>query len=355
MSNEKGAPAGVDQSELTTDEVAEQKELEKAEAEEAFKAGFKNVRKDNATPEEEASLKERESGTGKADEPAPEDRKPKQKQEPDASARADKKPVKEGAKPAAKPADDPLEAMSNRLRNLEGNLGGIMNKLNTMTAAPAAMRKDQPTQKEVQRALTDPQQMERLVKEFPEFKPVVEGFKATQAELARIQKSIDGIPKEAPKQQVFDQNEIRETVKLDTLHPDWEEVTRSDDFFKFSLTGGPPAAEYLQQQKIEQTDPDAAVRVINSWAQRYPDWWADKGYALFSTRAADSSKLLTKYKESTTQVSAEEQKREADALRKQTNQQRLARAKTPTGTGAAPDAGVSDNEAFRRGFQKVRR
>lgn len=328
---------------------------EEKDAAAGFAAGFARARG------EEPKLEETTTTTGKT---AEETKAPAE--------------TKGAAAPAAAPAVDPwkdvpavvrqeleaLRALPGQIRNLAGHIGGMNSKLESALATAKAAATDKgaaaPSDKQVAAAMASPEAWKKLKEDYPDWAEPLE------AEFASLRTAIDKAAKggsvdvKAIKEDVtsgvhaainagLDAAEERAFVRL--KHPDWKSTVNSPEFKSWTLEGGPSQEAYQQMKAAERTDPAKADAMVNTWARQYPQWWADRGAAIFDERADAAIGLLDAFKthrEATKgQPSAEE--------KRQRSETRLARSVPAKGTGGpSVTTGISDEEAFRRGFNRAR-
>jgi hypothetical protein len=333
--------------ELTPEQKKEQQALEARESEQAFAAGFKQVsgeeptdkgKKGDGKGDETPAATDAEATAGQPaaesdeDKRAREDAEAKARQEAEAKVAAEK--VWDGVSPVVRERLTALETASQRsaeesakrLRNIEGHIGGLNSKLDTALAtAKAAAEKDAgtgaaPSDTQVQQALSDPDAWKRLKEDFPDWAgPVEKEFSALRAELAKAKPAavdVEGITKavEGKVSGAFarglDTAEERAYIRL--KHPSWRETVKTTDF--------------------------------REWLGAQPD---DVKQLAASDSGNDAVKMLDKFDDHR-KVKA----KEADDRAKQ--QKRLEGAITPSGSGTPPDTGISDEEAFSRGFNSAK-
>lgn len=145
------------------------------------------------------------------------------------------------------------EQMQNRLRNVEGNVGGLKSQLQAAKEVRSAGG-DAPTESELRRAQVDPEAAARLRRDYPEFADGVSSL--IQHELAsRAQPEASGVSRE-------DLEAVREEIRRELLvefkHPDWKQTIATPVF-----------AGWFQRQAPEirmlggSQDPRDAVRVLD--------------------------------------------------------------------------------------------
>ena len=300
----------------------------------AFLAGFSKVSQLGA-----------DGGDTKTPDPEP---TPELQTEDDVAEEADDEEEEE--KPAKKtPVEKELERALERLSKAEGRLGNVLQKLNQLQAAqnkPVASTKATqqqsdkfPTQQQIKAALKDPEKVKQIMEDFPSFKPMLEEIEYANSKIEELKSSIIDEDRLVER--------VREKTEEDALYkeyPTWTDDVKTPEFKRFSLEGGPSEAEFMQLQRMTQNNPIGAQNVINSWQGLYPDWWEDKGSLIFSDRPSDTRRIMDMYS------SVKDRQQEPPKPKKD----RLRRAATPRGTSQPPATGISDDEAFRRGFSKVR-
>lgn len=217
-----------------------------------------------------------------------------------------------------------VEKIPERLRTIEGSLGGLSQltkelKVAVATAATAAEAKGQatPTQAQVEYAAKSPERWKALKDDFPDFAELLaEEMGAVRAELAAKQapQDVTALKTEIAgelRKRIEDAEQKAESARahgyLDVKHFGWEAVIASQDF----------EAWYAKQPKETQ--------------------------ALSASKSAkDAEKMLDLY--------AADQKKAAE---KSQNKQRLERAIAPEGT-VVTSVVEDPDEALAAGFNEVR-
>jgi TolA-binding protein len=140
---------------------------------------------------------------------------------------------------------------------------------------------------------------------------------------------------------------LREFAKLDRKHDGWEETINTPQFEEWTFSNGPTPTERAQWKLMKAGSPEQAEQFFQSFAQRYPQWWTEKGSLMASDQAKDAIALLDGYVQHNQTVSTK-QKQQAK------NTQRLEAAITPQGAGAPPSGQPTQDEeaAFRSGYKK---
>lgn len=304
-----------------TEELTEEQIQAKAEADLA--KGFNRVHStsDDAEPPKEEPIIE-------AKEPEPEE-KPEAPQEPSTASAAEEK-------------------LQKRIRDLEGHIGGLRNQYQSLQETIKETGKG-PTDSQIKTALSDPEAMEKLMKEWEEFKPITNELEALRADLAKVQTpDLTTFRKEINTSIASTTNQLREQMRLDIKHPEWESTVKSDEFILYALEGGPSLTEYSTMKAYESIEPARAEAMVKDWQDKFQKWWDSRGSSYFSDKANDAIKLLDGYEE----YRKGEKKRANTEDRKRKSEQRLEAAVQPEGAGGGPPE-PSDNERFKRGFYRV--
>ena len=326
-----------------TKEDTSNTEVEEAEGTKGFSNGFKKVMGEEPTSTEAGTLVINE----------PEDIAEDPDPEPDLDAEAR---VQEEA--AAK-QQKAMEGLPGRMSRLEGRIGSLMEQLETVVKKPATAVKDAPTQAQVAAAMKDPAAMKALADQYEDFAPMVGEIQSIRNEMAEMKSSGNIDEKLAAMETRLKSNreledaESAEKADLSAAYSNWEELVAKTEFTDYALDGGPSLEDYKQHlTHLNKGEDDKADRILNQWTRSFPQWWGEKGAALFSSSAEDSIKLLDGFTGKKTDAPSD--KRESDAdLEKERREKRLARSRTATGTDAAPSPGKTETEQFRSGFRKV--
>jgi hypothetical protein len=139
-----------------------------------------------------------------------------------------------------------------------------------------------------------------------------------------------------------------ERGKADILHPGWMKVVLKPEFRAFSIQGGPDDAAYNTFLKLPDGGPEQA-KILRDWSIKFPQWWTDKGAKMASPEAADAVALVEAFV-------GQKGAGFDPGTRRRKNQNRLARAIQPAGSGGRPGAASepSAEDSLRKGFRKVR-
>lgn len=307
---------------------------EEREASEAFEAGFNKVsKKDEAAPANPAANVE---GQPAADDTTTTTAEATAKAAADAEAKA-KADAEEAARKAAddewagvpKIVRDRLESLGeipNRLRGIEGHIGGLKSKLEGAVAtAKAAADKtgtDKPTDAQIAEALANEESFAEFERDFPDFaKPIKAQLTAIRAEVAKIATptvDTDGVRKQVLEEVgtqisgAVDMAEERAFTRL--KHPDWKQVVAAPEF--------------------------------KAWLQAQPE---DTKKLAASPLADDAITLIDGFKTHRKTVV------DADAARKRKEKRvedALPATESKGGSGSV-DTGLSDEQAFELGFKRV--
>lgn len=208
-----------------------------------------------------------------------------------------------------------LESIPGQISKLAGHVGGFKSQLTeAMATAKAAAEKrgeEVPTERQAAQAMTDPEAWKDFERDWPEMAQAI-GAKLAASQGAPAPKvDLDGFRGQVSQdiQGAIDVAEERAYLRL--KYPDWRDTVKTPDF-----------AEWFKSQPQETQ-------------------------ALGGSMAAnDAITLLDAY------AQAGKAKAAAEA-EKQRNTKRLLGAVTPNGVASPPVAGISDEEAFNRGFKRA--
>lgn len=297
-----------------TDQVVEQTQDDGA----AFESGFHEARHEPAPTKPEAPAPKVEP-EAKVEPPKKEEKiEPQTPPDPIAQLRAD--------------LDKRLgfiDKLPDRLRNIEGHIGGITSTLKAAATAAKEVKSEggeAPTKTEITLAAASSAKWKQLKEDFPDW---AEAMDERFAEIAKV------IPKPAPPvdvaalqtqiggalTQTFEQrvsaaearaDAARELARVDLKHDGWEETVNTPEFKTWFETQAPD------------------VKAL-----------AD------SPKAKDAIRMLDLYQGARAAALKAQQK-------KQQNEERLRNAVTPQGAPAAQTAAIDDNDAFEMGFKGAR-
>lgn len=298
--------------EVKVERTAEDIAKEDLEAEAGFSAGFTRVR--GVSPEET-------TGETKPED-KPEATKPDAAPAAPATDATQAKDEWEGVPEAARERLKKLDTIQSQIDKLAGHIGGFKRQIDSFAAtAKAAADKsgaETPSKAEIQEALSDPKKFEELENDFPEWMvPIKVELLKMRADMAKALKGVSVVQAQpADKSEPIDtvsivaQAEERAYVRF--RHPDWKAICAQPDFVPWLKT------QTEEFQKLAASDlADDAIKVFDTYK--------------------DSRKKLVE--------------EEAAKVKKE---KRLQGALTPEGSGEPPSAGISEDEAFDRGFKRAR-
>lgn len=308
-----------------TDETQEV-EVTEAEAEAAFAGGFA------ADTEEQVAVSE-PTETTKTEEPT------KTEDAPAAAAPEAIKDEWEGVSPKLRQMlegiDGRIGGLTNDLKRTEGRVGALQSAADTAKHVSNAGG-DAPTQDQVKQAAASSEKWKKLQEDFPDW------TEAMDERLAAVQTQrvdVDAIRTEIGGRVERSVSKVRELIKVDLKHPDWETTINTPEFKAFVLEGGPSKERYNEMKALEATDPRKADEMVNGFTREFPEWWGAKGAAMFGNSAKDALKLLDGYAG-----------RDKKPHEKQDKKSRLEAAVAPKGLPATGQTTESIEAAFAAGF-----
>lgn len=322
----------TDKTELSAEE---QKELEQKEAEAGFNAGFKSARgsHDALAPAAEGSTddetvvsppKGREEGGGqdatgdnRADQPQEE--QPPEEPAPDEWAGVPDK-VREA-----------LTSLTTQLQQVEHLTRSTQGRVSSMQSAMAAGRKatqdaggSQPSEAQVEAAMETPEDWKKFEKEYPEFAgPISALMKVRHNRSGVSEKDLSALREEVTGQIGLTAREIQEKAEERALvrlkHPNWRKDVKTSEY-----------QEWIKNQPQEVQD-------LRS-----------------SSQAEDAIKLLDSfYAARKAKAQPQAAAAQTNPQRKQQQERRLRANVEPQGTPVAVDTGLTDEQAFLRGFKRA--
>ena len=246
---------------------------------------------------------------------------------------------------------DPLEArlkrQDDRLRNIDGKIGGMLNKIDSLaTTAQAAPAQDD--------AESTPDVKDLDMEDYEELTPLRDQTVSNREKIEKIeQKSAQ------------DLKDARELGKVDEKHPGWEERVATREFLDYALEEGPSSDDYmnvnvlLEEAKTNPASQVKADQILSGWQTTHSSWWKKRGLNIFSSRASHLNELLDGYEErqekspTNNEGDTPSPKERADAAQAK-RRRRLAGNRTPKSAGGnASSTLLSDQGAFEKGFNKV--
>ena len=155
-----------------------------------------------------------------------------------------------------------LGQVTQRLRNAEGHIGGLGSQLKQqqqVAAQVAAKGGDAPTTSEIREAHSNPEKMEALKKDYPEFADAMES--ALNERLGSLEQQLKAAQQQVQQPTGVSQEEIqrlRAEMAVEVRHPGWQDRVQTPEF-----TG------WLQRQPREvqmlaaSESPQDAVRLLD--------------------------------------------------------------------------------------------
>lgn len=317
------------------DEDSEE-EVTDEEAEEQFAAGFESVKKDAESTGDDKST--------------PDEKKNPDEEGTKAESQQDDDEPGSGEPAGEVISQEEARSLKKRLRKVEGVLGGLNERLEKAQASGSGTEADQ---KQIAQSLKDIEAMQESMKEFAELAPFISGFEEVSERISKIEQALTG-QRETTSSTPEDLSQLVTEKVLDAYHPSWREDVASPEFNTFVLHGGPSKEEYQRYAALLR-DPARkaeAKEYEDDWKEDFPAWWKEKGDLFINGDTAEAVKLLEGFREANDSQAEREAARQRKADRRK---QRLRGSAVPRGAGAEPVTGVSDDEAFERGFKNVNR
>lgn len=144
--------------------------------------------------------------------------------------------------------------LTNRLRNVEGHIGGLKSQLTAQQHAAHEVRQeggDAPTASQIRDAQGDPQAMRKLREDYPEFAEAIQSVIGQTA--AQLRQEFQ------PQQTGLTMKDLNEAM-VEFTHPGWKSAVQTPQF-----------VGWLQQQpaeiqKLAESDLAAdAVKLLDTW------------------------------------------------------------------------------------------
>lgn len=233
--------------------------------------------------------------------------------------------------------------LQRKYKRMEGRLASVQSKLDKLnqTVGQQTGGETADQQAERQQLLKHLEDIDKSVAEFQELAPV-------KQELEVLAQKVEELKQSSPS---VDIDRVINEKLLQIHHPNWKEVASSDEFRSFMLEGGPSREEYAEYARFlnNPSTADQAAEYVSDWQKDYPDWWNDKGQGLFSEDPVDSITALDRFEEHRNGILQNQRNRETQQQR---IQRRLRSNIVPQGTSGVSATGLSDDEAFERGFKQ---
>lgn len=342
--------------EMTEDQV--ENEASQQEGEDAFTAGFNKVIGDT---QEAGTQTTGEQATEKSAAELEADAKAKREAEERARVEqetADREKAWDGVPQIVREQLEKLQGLPGTIDKLAGHVGNFKRQLDGVLATATAAAKNAgtaaPTDAQVAAAKADVsgKLWDQMKEDFPEWTAAVdERLDSIVARNTAPSVDVDSLKREVSKEfsDAFSQSTqaARQLAQIDLKHEGWETTINTPEFKAYALQGGPSLDRYSEFKALGQTDPAKAGEMLESFKSSFPEWWESKGSALFSGSAKDAITLLDSFSE-------HRKKAEEEKGRRLSRETRLSRAVTTPGATQPPKTGISDEEAFGRGFKRAR-
>lgn len=204
-----------------------------------------------------------------------------------------------------------VDKISDRIRNIEGHIGGLSSQVKQFVAASKAVAKtgvDAPTEAQIEKAAQSSEKWQAIKEDYPDW---AEALEERLAQEKRAVPDLDGIQRKVDESVGSINNVLRTELRrahetiVEIKHPEWRKDVNTKEF--------------------------------KSWFESQPN---DLKQLAASENAADAIRLLDVYKSVSKKT-------------KQDKEQRLRSAVTPQGTSAKPNS-INDEDAFERGFASAR-
>lgn len=204
-----------------------------------------------------------------------------------------------------------VDKISDRIRNIEGHIGGLSSQVKQFVAASKAVAKtgvEAPTDAQIEKAAQSSEKWQAIKEDYPDWAEALEERLAQEKHAAP---DLDGIQRKVDESVGSINNTLRAELRrahetiVEIKHPEWRKDVNTSEF--------------------------------KSWFETQP---ADLKALAASENAADAIRLLDVYKSVSKKT-------------KQDKEQRLRSAVTPQGTAAKPNT-INDDDAFERGFASAR-
>lgn len=271
------------------------------ESNDAFEAGFANERGEDPTtetsPEIEAAQEE-----------------PQQEPEPEKEAdpwEGVPQVVRERLEAVAGKLSS-VDKISDRIRNIEGHIGGLASQVKSFVTASKVVAKsgvETPTEAQIEKAAESSEKWKAIKEDYPDWAEALEERLAQEKPAAPV--GLDEIQKKVDESVGSINNSLRTELRranetiVEIKHPDWRKDVNTGEF--------------------------------KAWFNKQP---AEMQALAGSENAVDAIRLLDVYKSSAKKS-------------KQDKEQRLRSAVTPQGTASKPNT-LNDDDAFERGFASAR-
>lgn len=162
-----------------------------------------------------------------------------------------------------------IDQLSGRVRNTEGHIGGLNSQLKQQIEAAKKIESvggSAPTPTQLSEAQGDPQEMARLVRDYPDFAPAIkESLDSVRREIAEIKKLSNTRPQEQPQTDAVSREEMqkmRNEMSVEQRHPGWQKTVSTPEFY-----GWLESAPAEQKMLANSADPEHAVRLLDLFGE----------------------------------------------------------------------------------------
>ena len=244
---------------------------------------------------------------------------------------------------------DEIKGILKSHRKMAGKLGTFERDLAALKAEQLVKDSETSALKESQNAqlLKHHSRIKKAEDEFEELTPVSD-------ELEHLTQRVNSLASNAEASAEDVASKIAQGIHegiLSSVHPDWEESAKGEEFRKFMLAGGPSNEEY-GLYSIALNDPKADHNeFLADWQIDHPEWWADKGKDLFTDSANASIRILNRFAAAKDGL---EEKTNSRYTADDRRQRRLRGSTMPEGSSGDPATVLSDEAGLERGFKRAR-
>ena len=153
------------------------------------------------------------------------------------------------------------EKLSNRLRNLEGNVGGFKAKLDNLATAPEAAAKEQPTTEQITAAATDSESLALLKAEFPEIATAIQDVVTEKTRDMQNFASQQEAAEARYNSTAAELESMRSLRTLDLAVPGWEGDIKSKSYRDWLVTQPQDVIERAENSQ----NPQDAIEVLSAY------------------------------------------------------------------------------------------
>jgi hypothetical protein len=251
-----------------------------------------------------------------------------------------------------------LEKATSIANSASGRANKLQGELHNYKKAPPA--KVVPTDQQLRDAMGNQEKLEALKEDWPDLAGAMEELKGsvTTAVGGGLDRVKNEVLREMQDYTAKSQEQLANRIKLDNLHPGWQDNSNSDEFKGWIYDGGPNSQEQKaydqllsESASIQNSSParsaelsKQAAEYFNNLLDQYPIWAGEKGNLYGDSSVNSAIKLLDMHKKAFTVT-----KKDTNLKNKQV----LADNVTPTsgkGIKRPTDSSVDVQAAFKEGF-----